>query len=81
MKEKYDFSKASSRESGSADGTSSGSAGSAAATAAPTVCRPAPLLHPEGGYRGRDLGPHRPSYKDQGMGSNDGGIAAALRMA
>ena len=75
MKEKYDFSKASSRESGSADGTSSGSAGSAAATAAPTEFVD-PLLSfiQKAGTAGATSGRIGQSYKDQGMGSNDGGM-------
>ena len=79
MKEKYDFSKASSRESGSADGSS---AGSAAATAAPTEFVD-PLLSfiQKAGAAGASSGRIGQSYKDQAMGSNDGGIAAALRMA
>ena len=81
MKEKYDFSKASSRESASADGASSGSAGSAAATAAPTEFVD-PLLSfiQKAGVAGASSGRIGQSYKDSGMGG-DGGIAAALRNA
>lgn len=80
MKEKYDFSKASSRESGSADGASSAS--SAAATRAPTEFVD-PLLSfiQKAGSGGAGSGRIGQSYKDQGMGANDGGIAAALRIA
>ena len=78
MKEKYDFSKASSRESASADGASSGSA---AATAAPTEFVD-PLLSfiQKAGVAGASSGRIGQSYKDSGMGG-DGGIAAALRNA
>ena len=79
MSEKYDFSKASSRES--ADGASSASAGSAAATVAPTEFVD-PLLSfiQKAGVAGAGSGRIGQSYKDSGMGA-DGGIAAMLRAA
>lgn len=79
VKEKYDFSKASSRESGSADGASAAS--SAAATGAPSEFVD-PLLSfvQKAGTLGAGSGRIGQSYKDSGMGG-DGGIAAALRNA
>ena len=76
MKEKYDFSKASSRESASAD---AGSASSSAAATMGSTEFVDPLLsfvQKAGSGNGRI----NQSYKDAGPAS-DGGIAAALRMA
>ena len=76
MKEKYDFSKASSRESSSADG---GSASSSAAATAGSMEFVDPLLsfvQKAGSGSGRI----NQSYKDAGPAS-DGGIAAANRIA
>lgn len=76
MKEKYDFSKASSRESGSADGGSASSSAGATAGSAEFVDPLLSFVQKAGSGSGR-IGQ---SYKDSGP-SSDGGIAAALRMA